>query len=141
MEQLDSPILDTAVPSIAASLQVAPLSLKSVVTSYVPSLAGCIPVSGWMADRFGTRRVFASAVALFILASMLCGVSSGVSTRVGARVLQGAAAGMMVPVGRLMVVRTFTKAELLATMNFDRLAITGAIQQADLDELILISAS
>jgi MFS family permease len=66
MEQLDSTSVNTAVPSMAASLGVTPLSLKSAVTSYILSLALCIPVSGWMADRFGTRRVFASAVALFV---------------------------------------------------------------------------
>src|SRR5438874_7998846 len=78
MEQLDSTIVNTAVPSMAASLQVTPLSLKAVVTSYILSLAVGIPISGWMADRFGTRRVFASAVALFTMASMLCGVSVNV---------------------------------------------------------------
>lgn len=118
MEQLDSTILNTAVPSIAASLQVAPLSLKAVVASYVISLAICIPVSGWMADRFGTRRVFASAVALFTLASMMCGLSSSVPMMIGGRVLQGVGAAMMMPVGRLMMVRTFPKSELLAAMNF-----------------------
>ena len=118
MEQLDSTILNTAVPSIAASLQVAPLSLKAVVASYVISLAICIPVSGWMADRFGTRRVFASAVALFTLASMMCGLSSSVPMLIGGRVLQGVGAAMMMPVGRLMMVRTFPKSELLAAMNF-----------------------
>src|SRR5205085_5466998 len=73
MEQLDSTIVNTAVPAMAASLQVAPLSLKAVVMSYTLALAVCIPVSGWMSDRFGTRRVFATAVALFTLSSMLCG--------------------------------------------------------------------
>jgi MFS family permease len=118
MEQLDSTILNTAVPSIAASLQVTPLSLKTVVTSYVLSLAVCIPVSGWMADRFGTRRVFAWAVAWFTLASILCGVSTSVPMMIAARVLQGIGAAMMMPVGRLMMIRTFAKSELLAAMNF-----------------------
>ncbi len=118
MEQLDSTIVNTAVPSIAASLQVTPLSLKAVVTSYILSLAVCIPISGWMADRFGTRRVFASAVALFTLASMLCGASSSVPMLVVARIFQGIGAAMMMPVGRLMVIRTFAKSELLVAMNF-----------------------
>ena len=118
MEQLDSTIVNTAVPSIAASLQVTPLSLKAVVTSYILSLAVCIPISGWMADRFGTRRVFASAVALFTLSSMLCGASSSVPMLVAARILQGIGAAMMMPVGRLMVIRTFAKSELLVAMNF-----------------------
>ena len=80
MEQLDSTIVNTAIPSIAASLNVTPLSLKSVVTSYILSLAVGIPVSGWMADRFGTRRVFGSAIAVFTLASVLCGLSLSAPT-------------------------------------------------------------
>src|SRR5271165_576386 len=75
MEQLDSTIVNTAVPSMATSLQVTPLSLKAVVTSYILSLAVCIPVSGWIADRFGTRRIFAIAVAIFTFSSVLCGIS------------------------------------------------------------------
>src|SRR3954470_1039839 len=75
MEQLDSTIVNTAVPSMAASLHVEPLSLKAVVASYILSLAVCIPISGWMADRFGTRRVFLTAVAVFTLASVMCGLA------------------------------------------------------------------
>lgn len=118
MEQLDSTIVNTAVPSIAASLQVAPLSLKAVVSSYILSLAVGIPVSGWMADRFGTRRVFSAAVAIFTLASMLCGMAQNVPMLVAARILQGLGAAMMTPVGRLAIVRTFPKSELLSAMNF-----------------------
>ncbi|HAL40675.1 MAG TPA: MFS transporter [Polaromonas sp.] len=118
MEQLDSTIVNTAVPSIAASLHVTPLSLKGVVASYILSLAVGIPVSGWMADRFGTRRVFAWAVALFTLSSVLCGISVSVPMLVAARVLQGMGAAMMMPVGRLAVIRTFPKSELLVAMNF-----------------------
>ena len=77
MEQLDSTIVNTAIPAMAASLQVTPLSLEAVVTSYILSLAVCIPVSGWMADRFGTRRVFGAAVALFTVSSVLCGLALG----------------------------------------------------------------
>lgn len=118
MEQLDSTIVNTAVPSMAASLQVAPLSLKAVVSSYILSLAVGIPVSGWMADRFGTRRVFSAAVAIFTLASVLCGLAQNVPMLVAARILQGLGAAMMTPVGRLAIVRTFPKSELLAAMNF-----------------------
>jgi EmrB/QacA subfamily drug resistance transporter len=118
MEQLDSTIVNTAVPSMAASLQVTPLSLKAVVTSYILSLAVSIPVSGWMADRFGTRRVFMSAVAIFTLASILCGLSVNSPMLVAARLLQGLGAAMMMPVGRLTIIRTFPKAELLSAMNF-----------------------
>src|SRR5438132_324211 len=113
MEQLDSTIVNTAMPAMAASLHVAPLSLKAVVTSYILSLAVCIPVSGWMADRFGTRRVFAIAVAVFTLSSVLCGLAVNVPMLVAARVAQGVGAAMMMPVGRLAIVRTFPKSELL----------------------------
>ena len=118
MEQLDSTIVNTAVPSMAASLHVTPLSLKAVVASYILSLAVCIPLSGWMADRFGTRRVFSSAVALFTVSSMLCGLSISVPMLVAARILQGIGAAMMMPVGRLAVIRTFAKSELLTAMNY-----------------------
>lgn len=118
MEQLDSTIVNTAVPAMAQSLGVAPLSLKAVVTSYILSLAVGIPVSGWLADRFGTRRVFSTAVAVFTLASIACGLAVNVPMLVAARVLQGLGAAMMTPVGRLAIVRTFPKAELLAAMNF-----------------------
>jgi len=118
MEQLDSTIVNTAVPAMAASLRVTPLSLKAVVTSYILSLAVCIPVSGWMADRFGTRRVFGGAVAAFTLTSILCGLSVNAPMLVAARILQGIAAAMMMPVGRLSILRTFAKLELLMAMNF-----------------------
>jgi EmrB/QacA subfamily drug resistance transporter len=118
MEQLDSTIVNTAVPAMAASLQVTPLSLKAVVTSYILSLAVCIPVSGWMADRFGTRLVFSSAVALFTFSSILCGLSLNAPMLVAARILQGIGAAMMMPVGRLAIIRTFPKGELLRAMNF-----------------------
>ena len=118
MEQLDATIVNTAVPSIAASLQVTPLSLKSVVTSYILSLAVGIPVSGWMADRFGTKRVFGTAIAIFTFASVLCGLSLNAPMMVAARLLQGLGGAMMMPVGRLSIIRTFPKNELLGAMNF-----------------------
>jgi EmrB/QacA subfamily drug resistance transporter len=118
MEQLDSTIVNTAIPSMAVSLGVAPLSLKAVVTSYILSLAVAIPVSGWIADRYGTRRVFALAVAIFTLASVLCGLSVSVPMLVAMRILQGLGAAMMTPVGRLAIIRTFPKSELLVALNF-----------------------
>jgi EmrB/QacA subfamily drug resistance transporter len=118
MEQLDSTIVNTAIPAMAASMQVAPLSLKAVVASYILSLAVFIPISGWMADRFGTRSVFFSAVAVFTIASVLCGLALNPPMLVAARLLQGLGAAMMMPVGRLTIIRTFPKSELLAAMNF-----------------------
>jgi EmrB/QacA subfamily drug resistance transporter len=118
MEALDTTILNTAVPAIADALAVAPLSMKAVLSSYTLSLAVFIPVSGWMADRFGTRRVYFSAIALFTVGSLLCGLSQNVHVLVACRVLQGCGGAMMVPVGRLTLVRTFAKSELVRAMSF-----------------------
>jgi EmrB/QacA subfamily drug resistance transporter len=125
MESLDTTILNTAVPTMAAALHVAPLSMKSVLASYTLSLAVFIPISGWMADRFGTRRVFASAIGIFTLGSFLCGISSNLHLLVACRILQGVGGSMMVPVGRLTLVRTFAKSELVRAMSF--VAIPGLI--------------
>ena len=118
MEQLDATIVNTAIPSIAADLHVTPLSLKSVVTSYILSLAVGIPISGWMADRFGTRRVFGIAIAIFTMASVLCGLALNPTMMTASRLLQGIGGAMMMPVGRLAIIRTFPKSELLGAMNF-----------------------
>jgi EmrB/QacA subfamily drug resistance transporter len=125
MESLDTTILNTAVPAIASALNVAPLSMKSVLASYTLSLAVFIPISGWMADRFGTRRVFASAIGLFTLGSILCGISSNIHLLVACRILQGCGGAMMVPVGGLTLVRTFAKSELIRAMSF--VAIPGLV--------------
>jgi EmrB/QacA subfamily drug resistance transporter len=118
MESLDTTILNTAVPAISTALHVVPLSMKAVLASYTLSLAVFIPISGWMADRFGTRRVFAAAIGLFTLGSLLCGISSDIHILVACRILQGCGGSMMVPVGRLTLVRTFAKSDLLRTMSF-----------------------
>jgi EmrB/QacA subfamily drug resistance transporter len=125
MESLDTTILNTAVPAIAAALHVAPLSMKSVLASYTLSLAVFIPISGWMADRFGTRAVFASAIGVFTLGSFLCGISTNIHLLVAFRILQGFGGAMMVPVGRLTMVRSFAKSELVRAMSF--VAIPGLI--------------
>src|ERR1700730_7207583 len=125
MESLDTTILNTAVPAISEALRVTPLSMKSVLASYTLSLAVFIPISGWMADRFGTRRVFASAIGLFTLGSLLCGLSSNIHVLVACRILQGFGGAMMVPVGRLTLVRTFPKSELIRAMSF--VAIPGLV--------------
>ena len=118
MESLDTTILNTAVPAISSALGVAPLSMKAVLASYTLSLAVFIPISGWMADRYGTRRVFASAIGLFTLGSFLCGISGDIHLLVACRILQGCGGAMMVPVGRLTLVRTFAKSDLLRMMSF-----------------------
>jgi EmrB/QacA subfamily drug resistance transporter len=125
MESLDTTILNTAVPAIAQALKVPPLSMKAVLASYTLSLAVFIPISGWMANRFGTRRVFASAIGIFTLGSFLCGLSSDIHVLVACRVLQGCGGAMMLPVGRLTMVRTFAKSELIGAMSL--VAIPGLI--------------
>ena len=125
MQALDTTILNTAVPSIARALGVAPLSMKSVLSSYSLSLAVFIPVSGWMANRFGTRRVFGGAIALFAAASLLCGLARNIHYLVAFRILQGCGGAMMVPVGRLTLVRSFPKSELVRAMSF--VAIPGLV--------------
>jgi EmrB/QacA subfamily drug resistance transporter len=125
MQALDTTILNTAVPAIAKALDVAPLSMKAVLSSYTLSLAVFIPISGWMADRFGTRRVFAWAIGTFTLGSLLCGISNNIHLLVVYRVLQGFGGAMMVPVGRLTLVRTFPKSELIRAMSF--VAIPGLV--------------
>ena len=125
MESLDTTILNTAVPTIAHALRVPPLSMKAVLASYTLSLAVFIPISGWMANRFGTRRVFGSAIAIFILGSFLCGISTDIHWLVASRILQGCGGAMMLPVGRLTMVRTFAKSELIRAMSF--VAIPGLL--------------
>jgi EmrB/QacA subfamily drug resistance transporter len=125
MEALDTTILNTAVPTIAHALKVPPLSMKAVLASYTLSLAVFIPISGWMANRFGTRRVFASAIGTFTLGSFLCGLSTDIHLLVACRILQGCGGAMMLPVGRLVMVRTFAKSELIRAMSF--VAIPGLV--------------
>jgi EmrB/QacA subfamily drug resistance transporter len=125
MESLDTTILNTAVPVVSKALGVSLLSMKAVLASYTLSLAVFIPISGWMADRFGTRRVFAAAIGVFTLGSLLCGLTSDLHLMVACRILQGAGGAMMVPVGRLTLVRTFPKSELVQAMSF--VAIPGLV--------------
>src|SRR5271168_4005478 len=125
MESLDTTILNTAVPAMAHALQVPPLSMKAVLASYTLSLAVFIPISGWMANRFGTRRVFASAIGIFTLGSFLCGISNDIHLLVACRILQGSGGAMMLPVGRITMIRTFAKSELIRAMSF--VAIPGLV--------------
>jgi EmrB/QacA subfamily drug resistance transporter len=125
MESLDTTILNTAVPAIAHALDVPPLSMKAVLASYTLSLAVFIPISGWLANRFGTRRVFASAIGIFTLGSFLCGISNNIHLLVACRILQGGGGAMMLPVGRITMVRAFAKSELINAMSF--VAIPGLV--------------
>jgi EmrB/QacA subfamily drug resistance transporter len=118
METLDSTIISTSIPQIAASLGESPLKLNLAVTSYLLSLAVFIPISGWIADRFGTRTVFCSAIVLFTLGSVLCGLSTSLAMMVATRVLQGFGGAMMTPVGRLILLRSFPKDGLVTAMSY-----------------------
>jgi MFS family permease len=111
MEQLDSTIITTAVPDIAHSLAVTPVQMSLAVAAYVLAVAVFIPVSGWFADRFGTRRIFVLALAVFTVGSALCGISQSFSMLVSMRILQGLGGAMMIPVGRLILLRSFTRSE------------------------------
>lgn len=125
MENLDSTILVTAMPEMAASFGVRPVDLGIGVSAYVLTLAVLIPLSGWMAERFGSRRVFASAIVIFTLASILCGLSQSLLAFTLARILQGVGGAMMVPVGRLVVLRATGKKDLIraiATITWPGLA-------------------
>ena len=118
MNQLDSTVITTSIPQIAESLGESPLRLNVAVTSYLISLAVFIPVSGWIADRFGPRRVFCTAIAIFSLSSAVCGLSTDLTMMVAMRVVQGFGGALMTPVGRLILVRSFPKDQLLAAMAF-----------------------
>jgi EmrB/QacA subfamily drug resistance transporter len=116
MENMDSTVISTSLPAIAQALGTDPLALKLAVTSYLLSLAICIPASGWTADRFGTRNVFRAAIGVFVLGSIGCAASHSLEEFVFARIVQGAGGAMMTPVGRLIMVRSIDKRRLLNAM-------------------------
>ena len=116
MEQIDGTVLATALPTMARTFDTEPLHMNVALTSYLLSLAVFIPVSGTAADRFGSRTVFRAAIALFTLGSILCGQAGSLAFLIGARILQGIGGAMMVPVGRLVLLRTASKSELIAAM-------------------------
>jgi EmrB/QacA subfamily drug resistance transporter len=118
MENMDSTVIATSLPAIALDIGESPLALKLALTSYLVGLAVFIPISGWVADRFGSRTVFASAIVVFVAGSLLCAVSSTLAAFVAARFLQGAGGAMMVPVGRLVLLRAVPKNELIAALNY-----------------------
>ncbi len=118
MQNLDSTVVATALPSMAKAFDVSPVTMNIAITSYLVSLAAFIPASGWVADRFGGRQVFRAAIAVFTLASVLCSMSDSLAMLVAARVLQGMGGAMMVPVGRLLLLRRVGKADLLAAMSW-----------------------
>ena len=125
MQTLDATIVNTALPAMARSLGESPLRMQSVVVAYSLTMAMLIPATGWVADRFGTRRVYIGAILLFVLGSLLCALASSLSMLVGARVVQGLGGALLLPVGRLVVLRTFPRERFLQAMSF--VAIPGLV--------------
>jgi EmrB/QacA subfamily drug resistance transporter len=117
MENLDGTVIVTAIPQMAKSFGVDPVDLSIGVSAYILALAMLIPASGWLADRFGARTIFASAIIVFTLASILCGLSQNLPVFVFARVLQGIGGAMMVPVGRLVVLKSAQKSEIIGAIG------------------------
>jgi EmrB/QacA subfamily drug resistance transporter len=118
MELLDSTVITTALPAMARSLHEDPIKLNLAITSYLLSLAVFIPLSAWMADRFGARIVFRSAIVIFTVGSVFCGLSRSLPELVAARILQGCGGAMMVPVGRLVILKSVPKRHLVTAMSY-----------------------
>ena len=113
MENMDSTVIATSLPAIAADLGTDPIVLKLAFTTYLLSLTVFIPISGWCADRFGAKHVFRAAIAVFMLGSIACGYSQSLGWLIAARALQGLGGAMMVPVGRLIILREVPKSQLV----------------------------
>ncbi len=125
MQTLDSTIVNTALPAMARSLGESPLSMQAVIISYALTMAMLIPASGWLADRFGTRQVFMAAIGLFVIGSVFCAMSRTLTELVIARIIQGAGGAMLLPVGRLAVLRSVSRDQFLPAMSF--VAVPGLI--------------
>lgn len=117
MESVDTTVINTSIPAMAHSLQVNPIDLKLALISYLLSLAIFIPISGWMADKFGAKKVFINAIAVFTLSSIWCGFTHSLLDLVIARIIQGLGGSLMLPIGRLIIVRTSERHELIAKMS------------------------
>ncbi|HMQ57340.1 MAG TPA: MFS transporter [Rhizobiaceae bacterium] len=116
MEQMDSTVISTALPAIAADLGTDPIALKLALTAYLVALAIFVPVSGWMADRIGAKSVFRAAIGVFVAGSVACAAANSLEWFVAARFLQGMGGAMMTPVGRLVLVRSTPRADLVSAM-------------------------
>ncbi|OAM29401.1 MFS transporter [Eikenella longinqua] len=125
MQSLDSTILNTALPVMSASLHESPLQMELAIISYALTVAALIPLSGWLADRLGTLRVFRLAVMVFVLGSVACAMAPTLDWLVAARILQGVGGALMMPVARLAIIRTVPKSELVAAWNL--MAMTGLV--------------
>lgn len=128
MEQLDTTIITTAIPDMARNLATTPVRMNLAVTAYVLTLAVFIPLSGWFADRYGNRKIFVLALAMFTVGSALCGLANSFAMLVATRVLQGLGGAMMTPVGRLILLRSFPRSRLVTAMTYTTLpAILGPL--------------
>jgi EmrB/QacA subfamily drug resistance transporter len=118
MQNVDSTVIATALPSMARTFHEQPVHMSVALTSYLISLSVFIPASGWVADRFGARGVFRAAILIFTVASVLCGVAPNLGFLVGARILQGVGGAMMLPVGRLVLLRSVSRAQMVSAMSW-----------------------
>ncbi len=125
MQTLDGTIVNTALPAMAEELGESPLQMHSVIVAYSLAMAVLIPASGWLADKFGTRRVFMAAIALFVLGSVLCALSPNLQLLVASRVVQGLGGALLLPVGRLAVLRAFPREQFIRAISF--VAIPGLV--------------
>ena len=142
MDNMDSTVIATSLPAIATDIGTSPLTLKLAVTSYLLSLAVFIPMSGWTADRFGARTVFRAAIGVFVLGSIGCALSSSIAQFVLARIIQGMGGAMMTPVGRLVLVRTVDRRELVNAMAWVSIpAMIGPLMGPPLGGFITTYAS
>jgi EmrB/QacA subfamily drug resistance transporter len=142
MQNLDSTVIATALPTIARSLGETPLRLNVAITCYLLSLAVFIPISGWTADRFGARRVFSAAIVVFTIGSVGCGFADTLPALVAARIVQGMGGALMVPVGRLVLLRTVPKSDLVRAMSYVSVpALIGPVMGPPLGGFIVTYAS
>ncbi len=142
MQNIDGTVVATALPAMAHSFGAAPLEMNLALTSYLLALAVFIPASGWMADRYGSRTVFRTAIAVFTLGSILCGYSTSLPMLVVSRIVQGLGGAMMVPVGRLVLLRSVAKSELVAAMAWLTLpALIGPVIGPPLGGFLVTYAS
>ncbi len=118
MQMLDATILNTALPAIAKSLNESPLNIQAIIIAYTLTLAICIPISGYLADKFGTKNIFLLAVALFCFGSLMCALSPTLNSLILSRVIQGIGGSLLTPVARLALIRAYPKSELLKAINY-----------------------
>src|SRR5690554_3544192 len=116
MQMLDATVVATALPMMAQALDTDAIRMNTIITSYLLAVAVFVPISGWAADRFGARRIFVLAIALFTLSSLACAAAQALNQLVAARIVQGTAGAMMVPVGRIILLRRVPKDQLLSAM-------------------------